>query len=141
MLGRWVLKLFVALHVGVYRLTGGAIGGQTRGLPVLLLTTSGRKSRRQRTVPLLYFRDGAGYVITASNGGADRHPAWFLNLQSNPQARVKVAGFLKQVVAEQANPAEKQRLWGQLVAQAPFYEEYQKRTRREIPMVILRPVS
>lgn len=92
-------------------------------------------------MPLLYFRDGAGYVITASNGGADQHPAWFLNLQSNPQARIQVEGLTKSVLAEQATPADKSRLWAQLLETAPFYDNYQKRTRREIPMVILRPVS
>ena len=108
-------------------------------MPVLLLMTTGRKTGTRRTVPVMYLRDGGNYVVTASNGGRDQHPAWWLNLQRNPVARIEVGGSQQAVVAEQVGPEAKHDLWAQLVERAPFFEGYQQRTSREIPMVILRP--
>ncbi len=110
-------------------------------MPILLLTTIGRKSGKKLTRPVMYIKDGANYVIAASNAGLDRHPAWFLNLRSNPQVTIEVGGMKKTVMAVQASPEERERLWSQWVAKAPFYGDYQKRTTRQIPMVILRPVQ
>lgn len=111
--------------------------GRLRGMPVLLLTTVGRKSGKQRVTPVMYIRDGEDFVITASNNGRDKHPGWLLNLRTSPMATVEVEGVTKSVTAHQANPEEKGRLWPQLVKQAPFFEGYQKNTSRDIPMVIL----
>jgi deazaflavin-dependent oxidoreductase (nitroreductase family) len=104
---------------------------------VLLLTTTGRKSGRERTIPLLYLQDGEELVVVASNGGAPRHPAWWLNLEANPRATVEVGDRKLRVRAEQASPEEKERLWPKLVAMYSSYEDYQKRTEREIPVIIL----
>ncbi|HET6263109.1 MAG TPA: nitroreductase family deazaflavin-dependent oxidoreductase [Chloroflexia bacterium] len=126
-------------HAAMYRRTGGKVGGKIGEMPVLLLTTTGRKSGQPRTVPLNYFPDGKNYVVTASNSGRDEPPLWYLNLQSNPQATVQVGRATKPVIAKEATPQEKARLWPILTRKARQYAEYQKLTQRDIPMVVLRP--
>jgi F420H(2)-dependent quinone reductase len=138
---KFIFKGVLSLMVFLYTSTGGRIGGTMNGGDVLLLTTTGRKSGKQRTVPLLYIRDGSAYVITASAGGADRHPGWFFNVRSNPQATIQVKDKQMRVVAEVAGPGKKSELWAQLLEIAPFFARYQQRTQREIPMVILHPVD
>jgi deazaflavin-dependent oxidoreductase (nitroreductase family) len=138
---KWLFTLIPKIHVFLYRLTNGRLGGEIMGLPLLLLTTTGRKSGKERTVPLAYLKDGANYVITASNAGLPTHPAWFWNLTSNPQATIQVKDVRQAVVAEEAGPEERSRLWAQLIEVAPGYANYQKSTPREIPMVILRPAD
>lgn len=130
-----------SVHTFIYRNTNGAIGGRVMNCPVLLLTTTGRKTNRQRTVPLLYLADGDNVVLVASNGGATKHPTWWLNLQSNPEAQIQVRGIKQRVLAEKGSPEEKQRLWPLLTAMYPGYKRYQEITNRDIPVVILRPVS
>jgi deazaflavin-dependent oxidoreductase (nitroreductase family) len=129
------------LHSFVYRLTDGKIWGRIGGGPVLLLTTTGRKSGKKRTVPLLYLEDGENLVVVASNGGTAAHPAWWLNLRVDPEATVEIGGRKLRVRAENAAPEEKERLWPRLVAMYSGYEAYRHRTDREIPVVLLRPVE
>jgi deazaflavin-dependent oxidoreductase (nitroreductase family) len=136
-----VQKIIMKVHTSVYRATGGKVAGRVFKSPVLLLTTTGRKSGRERTSPLLYLEDGENLVIVASNGGAPKHPAWWLNLKTNPEAMAEIGDRKLRVRAEQANPEEKDRLWPKLVAMYGSYEDYQKRTDREIPVVILHPVD
>jgi deazaflavin-dependent oxidoreductase (nitroreductase family) len=126
------------LHTSLYRLTGGTIGHSVGQLANLLLTTSGRKSGEPRTVPLTYMRDADTFVLVASNGGADRHPDWWLNLEKTPRAQVQVGGETFAVVASKANPEERARLWPRLKAMNPFYAMYEQLTEREIPVVLLR---
>jgi F420H(2)-dependent quinone reductase len=147
-IGRRPSKLSTALqnalttiHTFVYRNTNGAIGGRMANSPVLLLTTKGRKTGKQRTVPLLYLADGDNVVLVASNGGATKHPTWWLNLQSNPEAQIQVKGVKQRVRAEKGSAEEKQRLWPLLTAMYAGYERYQEITNRDIPVVILRPVN
>ena len=108
-------------------------------MPILLLTATGRRSSKRRTVPLGYLRDGPDYVLIGSNAGQDEHPAWILNLRANPQATVRIGRARVPVVAEEAESDRRSRLWAQLVRQAPIYEGYRKRTARKIPVVILEP--
>ncbi len=122
----------------MYRATGGKIGGRIVG-PVLLLTTTGRKTGKKRTTPLLYLEDGENLVVVASNGGAPRHPAWWLNLEVDPEPQVRIGDRTLRVRAEEAKGEEKRRLWARLVEMYPAYEDYLRRTTREIPVVILRP--
>ncbi len=136
-----LVKTFVDLNVRVYRLTGGRLGGKVKGAPVLLLDHLGRKTRRARTTPVLYLRDGADLVIVGSRGGSDAMPAWFLNLMSSPSTTVQVGSERRAVVARQATPEEKQRLWPRLVEMYDEYAVYQQRTKREIPVVILSRAS
>jgi deazaflavin-dependent oxidoreductase (nitroreductase family) len=133
---RGVFRIMVLL----YRLTGGAFGGRVQGLPVLLLTTKGRRSGRARTTPLGYFEHDGGWVVTASNAGFDFQPGWYHNLSANPQVSVEMPGRTLQARAEVARAELRRALWEQLIARAPGYDDYRRRTRREIPMVILRPI-
>ncbi len=136
-----MFKAMVSVGIFLYRLTGGGIGGRMQSLPVLLLTTTGRKSGKKRTVPLGFLRDGSAYVIIASYAGQPRNPAWFLNLDSHPEATIQVKKRQMQVTAETANPEKKRELWARLMEVAPGYANYQKRTTRDIPVVILHPID
>lgn len=134
-------KLAVPTHIALYRLTGGRIGGRVRGVDCLLLHHVGRKSGQSRVNPLLYIRDGENLVIVASKGGAPKHPAWWLNLQANPETTVELPGEKRRVRARQANPEERARIWPRLTEVWPDYDAYQARTDREIPVVILEPAA
>jgi deazaflavin-dependent oxidoreductase (nitroreductase family) len=138
-MGKQFFKFMTSLFVSLYRLTKGRIGGSMAGLGVLLLTTTGRKSGKEWTTPLGYFEDNGTYVITASNAGGERNPAWFYNLQSNPQVTIQIKDKQLTAIAEPANPDKRNELWARLLAIAPGYENYVKRTSRVIPMVILKP--
>ena len=129
---------FTSAHVFVYRVTGGRIGGKLGRAPILLLHHVGRKSGQKRTNPLLYMPDGDDVVIVASMGGSDSHPSWWINLRANPETMVEIGGEKRPVVAELASAEEKARLWPRLVDMYPSYGDYQSRTTREIPVVILR---
>ena len=138
---RWMIQQFIRFQVFIYRRSGGKRMGTLRGMPLLLLTTSGRKTGKQRVTPVMYIRDGDNYVITASNRGEDKNPAWFVNLQANPSTSIEVDGVTRSVVAHKASREEKDRLWTQLVKQASFFDDYRKKTTREIPMMILQPTE
>ena len=130
----------MVFYIFLYRLTGGKLGGKVQGLPVLLLTTIGRKTGKKRITPLGYFEHDGYYVISASNPGFDTHPAWFHNLKSRPQVELQIGNKQSTAVAEPANPTLRKQLWATLVQRAPGYGAYEKRTSREIPMVLLRPI-
>ena len=132
---------FVALQVFFYRLTGGKIGGTLRGAPVLLLTTTGRKTGKKRTTPLLYVSDGNNLTVVASNGGRSKDPSWLFNLKKNPEAEVQIKKNQSKVWATQISPDEKARLWPLLTKIYPAYNDYQKKTTRETPVVILERVG
>jgi deazaflavin-dependent oxidoreductase (nitroreductase family) len=139
MIANIMFKIFMRLQIVVFRLTKGRAMSAMRGMPILLLTTVGKKTGKHRTTPLMYLQDGGNYVITASNNGRDKHPAWFFNLQAAPQVQIEVPGKDLKVSAAVATQSERNRLWPQLVSKAPFFEAYQQNTTRPIPMVILRP--
>jgi F420H(2)-dependent quinone reductase len=133
-----MFRQFMRMQVFVYRRSSGKRMGTLRGMPVLLLTTVGRKTGKQRVTPVMYMREGNDFVVTASNNGRDKQPGWFLNLMAHPQITIEVAGTSKSMTAVLASAEEKERLWHQLVERAPFFDGYQKSTTRDIPMVILR---
>jgi F420H(2)-dependent quinone reductase len=139
MLVRMITRTISGTHEFWYRMTGGLVGGSLGRLPVLLLTTTGRKSGKKRTTPLVYLADGDNLVIIASNGGSDQHPEWWLNLRANPNAEVQVGPDVKSVVAEKAEGTERERLWREVNELYAGYDEYQRSTKREIPVVVLRP--
>jgi deazaflavin-dependent oxidoreductase (nitroreductase family) len=138
---RMMMRMVSGTHEFWYRLTGGLIGGSFGHLPVLLLTTTGRKTGKKRTTPLVYLLDGDNIVIIASNGGSDHHPEWWLNLRAEPNAEVQVGGDVKAVVAAKAQGAERERLWREVNELYHGYDEYSRMTDREIPVVVLRPVG
>jgi deazaflavin-dependent oxidoreductase (nitroreductase family) len=129
---------FGNLHRTIYRMTNGRVGARLVGRPMLLLTTTGRKSGEPRTTPLSYLRDGDDCIIVASNNGADRHPAWWLNLEASPKAQIKVGREGWDVEAQLASGDAHERLWPMLLDYNPQYASYKAKTDRNIPVVILR---
>ena len=139
-IGTAVVKLMSRANVWAYRASGGRIGGRfLRGAPVLLLTTQGRKTGEPRTAPLLYLEDGGRIVIVASKGGMSQHPLWYRNLEASPRCEVEIGSERRPMLARVANEAEKRELWPKLVALYRDYDDYQARTERDIPVVILDP--
>ena len=125
----------------IYERSDGRIGERAGGLRHLLLTTRGRRSGLERTVAVTYLRDGERLVLVASNGGAERHPAWWLNLLAEPRARVRVGRDTYEVRAEQSEGEERDRLWVRLQEYNPFYRRYADITDRDIPVVLLKRVN
>jgi deazaflavin-dependent oxidoreductase (nitroreductase family) len=138
---RWLLALVTAVHRFLYRATGGAIGASLLGSKMLLLSHVGRRTGQERVTPLLYVEDGDRWVVVASNAGDDRHPAWWLNLRSRPEAWIQVRRERHRVKARAADAAERERLWPILEACYRSYGDYRERTQREIPIVILEPAG
>ena len=131
---------WVAEHTQRYLDSGGEDGHEWRpGVPTLLLTTTGRKSGVKRRTALIYGRDNADYVIVASKGGSHEHPAWYLNLEANPEVEIQVFDEVLPAVARTAIGEERERLWALMRQIWPAYDEYQTRTDREIPVVVLTP--
>ena len=130
-------QLFGAEHVRVYRETGGERGYDWRGAKVLLLTTTGRTSGEERTTPLIHGVDGDRWVIIASKGGAPDHPAWYLNLQADPNVTIQVGPDVIPATARTADGEERERLWTAMLDEWPAYDDYQAKTDREIPVVVL----
>jgi len=128
------------LHTLVYRATRGLIGRRLVGNDMLLLTTSGRTSGRPHTVPLLYLADGETLVVIASWGGRDHDPDWYRNLVANPRAQVQVRGTRSHMRARTAEPDERTEWWPRVVEAYGGYQDYQGRTERVIPVVLLEPV-
>lgn len=134
---RSFFKYWMALHVWIYRLSRGKLGGNMRGFKVLLLTTTGRKSGKAHTVPLGCFDHEAGYVVVASNAGLPTNPAWFHNLKSNPCVTVQVLDKVMTATAVVLTGQARAEAWQHVAATAPMYADYEKRTTREIPLVLL----
>lgn len=131
-------KLFGDEHVRRYQETGGRVGHIWReGSTILLLTTTGRSSGEKRTVPLIYAADGDRYVIVASKGGAPEHPGWYKNLEQNREVEVQVKDDVFRARARDAQGEERERLWRKANEVWKYYDDYQKKTDREIPVVVL----
>jgi deazaflavin-dependent oxidoreductase (nitroreductase family) len=129
--------LFGQEHVKRYVETDGSEGHDWRGAHVLILTTKGRKSGAPRSTPLIYRTHGEDHVIVASRGGAPDHPAWYLNLGAEPEVTVQVLGDRFKARARTASAEERPALWALMTEEWPAYNEYQRNTRREIPVVVL----
>jgi deazaflavin-dependent oxidoreductase (nitroreductase family) len=134
-----VQKTMARLHTMFIRSPLGAVPAPP-GARFLVLHTTGRHSGKARQTPLSFTKDGESYVVIASNGGAPRHPDWYLNLQANPNTEVEVRGRTKHVRAETVSGADRDRLWNAAVASFPGYAAYQSRAEREIPVVRLQPI-
>ena len=131
---------WVAEHTQRYLDSGGEDGHEWRpGVPTLLLTTTGRKSGIKRRTALIYGRDNADYVVVASKGGSPEQPAWYLNLEADPEVEIQVFDEVLPVVARTVGGEERERLWALMRQIWPAYDEYQTKTDREIPVVVLSP--
>jgi deazaflavin-dependent oxidoreductase (nitroreductase family) len=137
---KFLFRLFLAIHAGLYRLTNGMLGGKMGPNKILLLNSTGRKSGKTHTTPLGFFDWQGGYVIVASNGGAASNPGWYYNLKNNPKVTVQVFDQTKPVQAEILGGEARTAAWKQVIATAPAYGNYEKRTSREIPLVLLHPI-
>ncbi len=135
------LKAMFKTHALLYEWSDGRIGAQGGGVPMLLLSVTGRKSGETRTTPLVYFKDGESYVVVGSDGAAKRDPQWWKNLQVNPLGEVRDGREKFQVKASLATGPERERLWEVGKGVNPMWSKYQTRTERELPVVVLTPVS
>ena len=133
------LQLVGPEHVRRYQETDGEVGYLWNGVPILLLTTTGRKSGQPRTNALIFGRDGDDYLVVASMGGAPTHPNWYANLLADPAAQIQVRADKMAVTARTAGDTEKDRLWKVVTDVWPNYDVYQARTDRVIPVVVLTP--
>jgi deazaflavin-dependent oxidoreductase (nitroreductase family) len=136
-------KVLSTVHRGLLKISGGRLGWEAQHMPVLELTTTGRKSGRPHSVMLTSpVQDGTTLVVVASRGGGDQSPAWFLNLRDNPEVEVALKGAAKQRMrARIATPEERARLWPMVVADHKNYAAYQTKTSRQLPLVLLEPVG
>lgn len=137
-----IMRAMSAANVFLFRVSGGRLGAKffKHGSPVGLLTTTGRKSGARRTAPLIYLADGPRVVLVASQGGLPKHPVWYLNLEANPEVRFETRESGERAFrARRASAEEKAALWPRLCAVYPDYADYQARTDRDIPVVVLEP--
>lgn len=138
---RRLIEALWRTHRWVYRATGGRLGGRIVGMPVLVLTTTGRRTGRPRSTNLTYLPYGTRFVVIGSSGGAAADPDWVRNLRTHPSAAVQIRDRYLRVQAREAIGAERRDLWERAVQAYPGYAVYQARTRRTIPVVVLEPVT
>jgi deazaflavin-dependent oxidoreductase (nitroreductase family) len=131
------MALYGKQHVTRYEETNGLEGHAWNDTQALLLWTTGRHSGERRVSPLIYDLHRGDYVVVASKGGADEHPAWYLNIEANPEVEVQVLGDKFKAHARTATDEERAAIWPKMVAEWPDYDNYQKKTDRQIPIVIL----
>jgi deazaflavin-dependent oxidoreductase (nitroreductase family) len=137
---RAVARAATGMHRAVFDISKGRVAGKVAGLPVLKLTTTGRKSGQPRTTMLAAaVHDDHRVILVASNRGADRHPAWYCNLRDQPRVAVTMEGRQRAMIARTATPQERAELWPQIIEASPGYGHYQKNTDRNLPVVILEP--
>ncbi|HEV2309383.1 MAG TPA: nitroreductase family deazaflavin-dependent oxidoreductase [Acidimicrobiia bacterium] len=133
-------RLVTGLHRTIYDASRGRVGSRGAGMPVVQLTTVGRKTGKRRVTMLTSpVQDGDRVMLVASYGGDDRHPSWLLNLRENPDVELTMDGTTRPMRARVASSDEKATLWPQIVAKNPGYGKYQERTDRDIPVVVLEP--
>ena len=137
---RFLFKLFMGLHVFIYRLTGGKLGGSMGRFKVLILTTKGRKSGKILSNPVGYFERDGKYIVVASNGGADKNPSWYYNIKGNPNdVTIQVNEKTMKVKPEIVLGEPRKPLYEWIASIAPNFGNYEKKTTREIPLVFLKP--
>ncbi len=134
-------KHLSTLHTALYRLTRGRVGKRLVDNDMLLLSTTGRTSGKTHTVPLLYLKDQGDLIVIASWGGRPTNPEWYLNLLDAPHAQVQIEGRQISVVAKTADTKQRERLWPQILGAYDGYREYQGKTTREIPVVVLSAIA
>jgi deazaflavin-dependent oxidoreductase (nitroreductase family) len=136
---KFAMRIMSRIQVWIYRGSGGRLANTFGGAPVCLLTMTGRKTGKRRTIPLIYIPHGDNVLLGASQGGLDIHPIWYHNLVANPEVEIRVGSESRPMRARRATPEEKRQLWPALVAIYPSFDEYQARTDRDIPLLICSP--
>lgn len=136
-----VIRFFTGLNVLIYRLSGGRLMNRLEGAPICLVTMTGRKSGRKKTIALMYTPHGQDVLLVASLGGAPQHPVWYYNLKAQPQIEIQAGRVRRRMIAREASVEEKRALWPVVVANYRSFDAYQKRTSREIPLFICSPVG
>jgi deazaflavin-dependent oxidoreductase (nitroreductase family) len=134
-----MIRFFTGLNVLVYRLSGGMLMNRLEGAPICLVTMTGRKSGRKKTIALMYTPHGEDVLLVASLGGAPRHPVWYYNLKAHPQIQIQTGRLRRALLAREATPEEKRTLWPVVVANYHSFEAYQQRTSRDIPLFVCSP--
>lgn len=137
--GETGLRLAGRLNIPVYRATKGRLMNKYGKAPILLITTTGRKSGQRRTAPVCYLADGERLIVIGSNAGNEKAPAWALNLQADPNAEVEVAGRRRKVTARVAQGDERAELWRKMIGQYSGFDAYEARTHRDIALFVLDP--
>lgn len=135
----WALRATGKLNVPLYRLSRGRIGAKIGKAPVLLLTSTGRRSGQKRTAPVLYMRDGANLIVIGSNAGNTNEPGWSYNLKANPDAEIEIGADRNKVRARVAEGEERERLWKAMNADYEGFEDYEAKTSRDIALFVLEP--
>lgn len=133
---RWLLKTFTRINVFVYKLSGGRLMNKMAGMPIVLVTMKGARSGRTITIPLMYVPHERGFILVASQGGAPKHPAWYYNLVKNPEVEITYEGRTLNLTARRVDEDEKAALWPTCIEYYPPYEQYQRRTERQIPVFL-----
>lgn len=137
-----LVKTVGGVHAWLYKKSGGSMGSHVvGGAPIMLLTTIGRHSGKPRTTPLIYLRDGDKFIVVASKGGYPTHPSWYLNLSVNPEVEIQIGTEHQRMLAQTATAERKALYWPRLCAVYPPYQSDQARTERNIPVVVLRPLT
>jgi F420H(2)-dependent quinone reductase len=138
--GDFAVKWMSRINTFMYRRNGGkGLGGTFQGIPVALLTTTGRKTGEPRISPLYFHRDGDRVIVAASRGGSDKNPMWYLNLKADPKVTVQIRDEILELTAREATEDERNLYWPKLVEMYPTYEDYQSWTDRKIPLVVCEP--
>ena len=136
----FVFRMFMAIQIALYKLTNGRVGGNFGGADVLLLTSTGRKTGKIRTVPVMYVRSGENYAITASANGGPRHPGWYWNVTKGTQpVQIQVNDQVMNVTVEEAAADQRDQLYQRFIDMAGQFAGYEKKTTRKIPVLILTP--
>lgn len=136
------MRVLARLNVFVYRASNGRLMNRfPDGTPICLVTMTGRKTGNKRTIPLIHVPDGEQVILIASQGGLSRNPSWYYNIAANPELGITAKGLTRRMIARQANAEEKTRVWPIAVGVYPDFDDYQARTRRNIPVFVCSPVK
>ncbi|HRV93169.1 MAG TPA: nitroreductase/quinone reductase family protein [Anaerolineae bacterium] len=138
---KWVLKVANGLHVALYRMSDGKFANKIANLPILLITTFGRKSGKPHTNPVVYVKDGQDYLVSATNGGSDTDPGWYLNLKTRPEAKIEVGDTAFNVQAVITESEERTRLYEKFKAASNNFVKYEQGTSRVLPVIRLTPTD
>lgn len=138
---KWLVRFLTGLNVLLYRLSGGRLVDKVEGCPVCLITMTGRKSGKRKTIALMCIVDGDNVLLVASLGGSPNNPQWYYNLKAQPRIDIQIGSVKRRMLAREASANERPALWAKAVAGYPSFAAYQEKTQREIPVFVCSPVN